>query len=100
MAASWNKANQASLLDEVRFLVFDRMTENRGSQRPGTGSLSQILWAPYRVLTSTSVQKFKRISLDISIQCNMILPWILLSTPNSTDLFTEMHTTCSILNLV
>jgi hypothetical protein len=33
-ASSCNKANRALLYEEVRFLIFDRMTENQQSQRP------------------------------------------------------------------
>ena len=42
--------NFTALSDEFRFLIFDRMNENQRSQRRGTGSPSQILRAPHRVL--------------------------------------------------
>ena len=44
---------KANLLhDEVRILIFDRMTENQKSQRQETGSPSQVPWAPYLVLST------------------------------------------------
>ena len=36
--SSCNKANRALLHDEVRFLIFDSMTENQASQRPESRS--------------------------------------------------------------
>ena len=36
--SSCNKAQLALLHDEVRILIFDRMTENQESQRPESGS--------------------------------------------------------------
>jgi hypothetical protein len=51
MVSSCNKADGDLWHDEVRFLIFNRTTENLGSQL-GTGSPSQIIWAPYRVLST------------------------------------------------